>query len=146
MTNFFTKLFKKQIGFYFLLPKEFVYPENKTFEKVLVNKGFIFEKIGYKKIGVLAYLVNVYFKSEKDMSVFKEKLSAFNEFLPPWIVFPTFFMDLRGWNQGYQEAYCIEKWLPYWEGLSIKEKNEYMIRFNCPTEWKEWFENNGMLN
>jgi hypothetical protein len=45
------------------------------------------------------------------------------------------------WNQGAEEDYGAKTWLPFWKNLNDKQKNEYLMKFNCPPEWKEWLEN-----
>jgi hypothetical protein len=64
------------------------------------------------------------------------------ELLPPWIVFPDMFHGSPRWNQGYEQDYCWNYWIPFWKNMSESEKISYCAKFNAPQEWIDWLNEN----
>ena len=67
----------------------------------------------------------------------ERKLEAGEEIEPPWIAFPAS-NPIHGWNQGYEEAWKLNVWLPFWRRLSVEERNAYLDKWHPPSEdWRE---------
>jgi hypothetical protein len=67
----------------------------------------------------------------------ERKLVAGEEIEPPWIAFPAS-NPIHGWNQGYEEAWKLDVWSPFWRRLSVEEKNAYLDKWRPPNEdWRE---------
>jgi hypothetical protein len=65
-------------------------------------------------------------------------LNEGKEIQPPWIAFPD--SEPFGWNQGYQEEWKSNVWMPFWGNLIIDEKKSYLKKWQPPTtEWKEFY-------
>lgn len=47
-------------------------------------------------------------------------------------------------NQGVEEDYRVNTWLPFWKKLDFKQKQEYLSKFSCPVEWREWLSENSL--
>jgi len=60
---------------------------------------------------------------------------------PPWVEFPGTEPIWAGWRQGDSEAWLLEIWLPYWQGLSPDDRGDY-LRLNPPPgdEWRYYLE------
>ena len=89
-----------------------------------------------KQADKLFYLY-IRFYDEEKMILFREEIEKYKEIFPFWVVFPNNFYGVPRWNQGYQQQYR-DVFLKYWKTLSNKEQEEYMNKYNCPTEWCEW--------
>ena len=83
------------------------------------------------------FYLYIRFYDEEKMILFREEIEKYKEIFPFWVVFPNNFYGAPRWNQGYQEQYR-DVFLKYWNTLSNKEQEEYMNKYNCPTEWCEW--------
>ncbi|WP_144283272.1 hypothetical protein [Chryseobacterium echinoideorum] len=142
-------LFSKKHWYHFYLPVELInrLPEISTseLERFLLIENINFVKINIQKITNNLDYVGISFRTENELILFKNYVSQFKELLPPWFVFPEVFQGSPRWNQGYQEHYCINNWLPYWKKLNKIEKEKYLFKYDCPNEWKTWFINNNML-
>jgi len=67
----------------------------------------------------------------------QRKLEAGEEIEPPWITFPNS-NPIYGWNQGYEEAWKLNIWTPFWRKMTGEEQNAYLERWHLPSEdWRE---------
>jgi hypothetical protein len=65
------------------------------------------------------------------------KSDAGDEIEPPWVAFPNN-SPIYGWNQGFQEAWKTNVWLPFWRSLSEEKQNEYLKKWRPPDDdWRE---------
>jgi hypothetical protein len=65
------------------------------------------------------------------------KFGAGEEIEPPWVAFPNN-SPVFGWNQGFQESWKINIWLPFWQGLSAEKQAEYLEKWRPPSDdWRE---------
>mgnify|MGYP000296266927 FL=1 len=71
------------------------------------------------------------------MKLFKDEIKKYSELFPFWIVFPNNFYGAPRWNQGYQEQYR-DVFLKYWNSLDKDDQQEYMNKYKCPLEWRDW--------
>lgn len=74
-----------------------------------------------------------------------KKLNNNEEIEPPWVAFPAS-SPIYGWNQGLNEEWKINVWMPFWRNLNKDEKDEYLTRWQISEEWREtliiyWSEN-----
>lgn len=99
-----------------------------------------FQKLKIEKISDNLYYISICLYSENDIDQLKKELSLYREMMPPWVAFPDLFHGSPRWNQGFEEDYCINHWLPYWGSLDFNHKQEYLLRYDCPKEWNEWLE------
>jgi len=133
--------FKRKYIHSFYLPPE-MYDKLTEINKKQLGEFLLtkidFYKINLKKISDKLYYINIYFLSENELKRFKTFLLSFKELFPPWIAFPSMFQGSPRWNQGYQEHYCNNYWIPFWKELTALQKEDYMIKYNCPADWKEW--------
>lgn len=140
----------KKYEYHFYLPAELYYSvkevNNKSLQRIFNDKKLIFEKLKYQKITDKLYYISLYFKKEIEKENFKIEINKFKELLPPWLVFPNIFKGSPRWNQGVQEDYCINNWLPYWNKLDFKEKQNYLTKYDCPNDWIDWMKENVMLS
>ena len=83
---------------------------------------------------------------KKDHRAWKQyiELTQRTELLPPWIVFPNMFQGSPRWNQGVEQDYCCNYWIPYWKNLSDEEKRVYFAKYNAPQEWVDWLNEHKM--
>ncbi|MPS72957.1 MAG: hypothetical protein E2590_07355 [Chryseobacterium sp.] len=143
-------LFSKKYWYHFYLPAEVIYHlsevNNSELKAFLTNENIKFSRIDIQKISDYLGYVSISFKTNNELSYFKKYISKFKELIPPWSAFPNLFQGAPRWNQGYEEDYCIKNWVPYWRSLNALQKQQYMAKFNCPIEWKEWFKENKMLD
>ena len=65
----------------------------------------------------------------------KRKCEAGEEVEPPWVTFPN--AQPGGWNQGYQEVWKSDVWIPFWNNLSNEERREYLERWHPSEDWYE---------
>lgn len=141
----FNLFFKKYI-YNFYLPKDILIQlttvDSDSLSILFVKKGIHFNKIKVSSISNYLYYISIDFCSEKDLDNFQKFMIKYRELLPPWITFPDIFQGFPRWNQGYEEDYCIKNWLPYWESMDRLEKEKYMIKYNCPKEWRLWLDGN----
>ncbi|MCU7619283.1 hypothetical protein NZ698_19050 [Chryseobacterium sp. PBS4-4] len=138
------KLFTKKYWYNFYLPSELFYSISEVNSRsitMLLEKKINFKKITIQKISNHLYYISICL-NEEDLLIFEEYILNFKELIPPWLAFPNIFEGTPRWNQGHQEDYCIGNWLPYWRDLSFLEKNQYMEKYSCPTEWKIWLSEN----
>ena len=56
--------------------------------------------------------------------------------LPPWVVFTGSEPYLR-WNQGVNEHWRAEAWIPFWRSLESSSRKEYLTRWGAPQDWIE---------
>jgi len=68
----------------------------------------------------------------------QQYLGQYPELFPPWLAFPGLWQGAPRWNQGYEESYGLDHWLPYWERLNLADKKTYQKKYNCPAEWSEY--------
>lgn len=59
------------------------------------------------------------------------------EIEPPWVYAPEFEPGRAFWRQE-GELWFIYVWLPYWESLNSSEREEYLIKWNVPEEWRKY--------
>lgn len=140
------KLFSKKFWFHFYLPSEMYHfiqsIDNDSVICFLKKDNISFFKLSIYKISKKLIYISISFKEEVELNQFKVYISKFKELFPPWEVFPNMFKGYPKWNQGAEEDYGAKTWLPYWRNLSEKEKEEHLVKFNCPIEWREWLETN----
>jgi len=111
------------------------------------KKEFILEsgfRLSVQNITNDLFLVTVAFKTQETAIAFKLKIATYKELMPPWVIFPNLFQGVPRWNQGIEEDYGVNHWLPFWQSLNQQEKQEYMDKYDCPLDWKDWlheFEN-----
>ncbi len=89
-----------------------------------------------KQADKLFYL-SIGFYDEEKMKLFKDEIKKYSELFPFWIVFPNNFYGAPHWNQGYQEQYR-DVFLKYWNSLDKDDQQEYMNKYKCPLEWRDW--------
>jgi len=66
------------------------------------------------------------------------KINSGEEIEPPWIVYPHS-SPIYGWNQGYQEAWLKNIWLPFWQSLDANQRQKYLEKWHPPMEeWREY--------
>lgn len=139
-------LFSKKFWYHFYLPSEIYYLiqdfNNEAITLFFKNDNISFYKLRIYEISNKLIYVSISFKDELEVDQFKTYISNFKELFPPWEVFPNTFQGSPRWNQGAEEDYGAKTWLPFWKDLSDKEKDEYLVKFNCPTEWREWLKTN----
>lgn len=63
-------------------------------------------------------------------------LESGKEIEPPWIAFPHS-ESVGGWNQGYNEEWKRNVWMPFWSGLSDDERNAYFERWQPSEDWRQ---------
>lgn len=56
------------------------------------------------------------------------------EIEPPWVMHPGFSPSDGFWRQS-GEAWFHYVWNPFWNTLSVSEKEEYLLRWKVPEEW-----------
>ena len=66
----------------------------------------------------------------------QRKLDDEEEIEPPWIAFPNS-SPIHGWNQGYQQEWKNNVWLPFWRGMTEAEREDYLNRRQASSEWRE---------
>jgi hypothetical protein len=65
------------------------------------------------------------------------KFGAGEEIEPPWVAFPNN-SPVFGWNQGFQESWKTNIWLPFWRSLSAEKQKEYLEKWRPPNDdWRE---------
>ena len=85
-------------------------------------------------------------KKEEEKNNLIDFLKQHKELFPPWKVFPDMFQGSPRWNQGIEEDYSVNNWLPFWKGLDNNQRDAYMKKYSCPLEWKSWLlENENLL-
>lgn len=62
------------------------------------------------------------------------------EIQPPWIMYPGYPPGDTFWRQA-GDLWFNYSWKHYWDSLSETEKNEYLIRWNVPTDWSSFYFN-----
>lgn len=66
-----------------------------------------------------------------------ETATAGGEIKPPWIVFPNS-SPIYGWNQGGNEYWKTNVWMPFWTAMSEDERESYLEKWQPPDEdWRE---------
>lgn len=142
-------LFSKKYWHYFYLSAELKNKLSETsiseLEKFLKSENINFYKIIIKKITNNLDYVGIGFRTENELIIFQNFISQFKQLLPPWIVFPNLFQGAPKWNQGFEEDYCINNWLPYLNGLEEEQKKIYLAKYNIPKEWKDWLIENNII-
>ena len=96
------------------------------------------KSIQVKEIAEDFFLITIKVKEYSVCKKIKEMLAYDVELTPPWIVFPDIFQGCPRWNQGYEEDYCCNYWMPYWRSLNKEERNVYYIKHKAPQEWVSW--------
>lgn len=102
------------------------------------------KSIQVKKIAEDFFLITIKVKEDAVYQQIKEMLANDKELLPPWTAFPDIFQGCPRWNQGYEEDYCCNHWIPYWKNLSEKEKDTYCVKHKAPQEWLDWLSTSGL--
>lgn len=59
------------------------------------------------------------------------------EIEPPWVYAPEFEPARAFWRQE-GELWFNYVWLPYWESLSLLEREEYLVRWDVPEIWRKY--------
>ena len=57
---------------------------------------------------------------------------------PPWRAFPGYEPASSGWRQGNGEYWFLHAWSPFWKRLPEEEREQYLRRWDAPTEWRAW--------
>ena len=99
-------------------------------------------KIKVQQINKLLYYIVVKFKEENEKNKLVDLVTGCSDFFSPWEVFPNMFQGSPRWNQGVEEHYAINCWLPFWNILTDKQKDEYRLKYSCPLEWSAWLQDN----
>ncbi len=55
--------------------------------------------------------------------------------LPPWIEYPDYEPHCAGWRMGGGE-WSLDNWKPYWQALTLGEKETILDRYPCPPDFK----------
>ncbi len=118
-----------------------------TLSEFLLKKGILVieKQISLQGSNTYAKLVNIKFKKEEEKNSLIDFLKQHKELFPPWKVFPDMFQGSPRWNQGIEEDYSVNNWLPFWKGLDNNQRNSYMKKYSCPLEWKSWLLENEKL-
>ena len=142
------KFLNNKYWFNFYLPSELFLSigsiDRKSLELIFKNRMLNFKRIILEEVSNNLFYVSISFEKEKDFNSFKKYISEFKELIPPWTAFPDLFQGVPRWNQGFQEDYCINNWIPFWNRLNELEKIQYLKKYNCPNDWHEWLTNNNM--
>jgi hypothetical protein len=58
---------------------------------------------------------------------------------PPWKAFPQLTPDglASHLKQGVTDAWFDQQWRPFWSGLSVEQKNEYLESWRATAEWRD---------
>ena len=95
-----------------------------------------------KILNLMAYFGWVENQSEIDWRnrdiELRRKLEAGEEFEPPWVFAPNTEPWSGEWKQGGGEYWLLEIWLPFWQGLSLEQREKYLEKWEPPT--KDWYE------
>lgn len=136
--------YKYNITFYLPYELYVLFKANGNLKYIIeqeINK-YVLDKhsksIQIKKITENLFLITVKVKEHSAYQKIKEILLDCKELLPPWITFPNMFQGSPRWNQGYEEDYCCNCWIPYWKSLKEDEKSAYYVKHNAPQEWIDW--------
>lgn len=136
------KIFKRKVECHFFLPSNFSFSDynlsTDNIKILLRNHNFKFRKIKSQKVGCFLYFVSVFCVTEDEMNIFKDQMIKFKDLVPPWIAFPYLFQGSPRWNQGFEEYYG-NVWMDFFKTLSIKDKESYLLKYDCPKEWEQWF-------
>ena len=131
----------------FYLPYE-LYKTNCHIKSVLeheINKNILHphvKSIHIHQITETLYWVIIKTKDYVVYQNIKALLANYKELLPPWVAFPSMFQGCPRWNQGYEEDYCCNYWMPYWKSMSEEERNAYYTKHNAPQAWIDWLDTN----
>lgn len=60
------------------------------------------------------------------------------EIQPPWLKYPKFSPSDIFWRQT-GESWALYVWLPFWTSLSSEQREQLLIRYEAPKEWKEFY-------
>jgi hypothetical protein len=120
--------------------------ENKNIKDVIaqeINKNISHEhtRFMYIKVEKITEKLSLIYIYGTEYSVYqktKEVFEKYKEPWPPWIAFPDMFQGCPRWNQGYQEHYCVNYWIPYWHSMDMEGKNAYYVKYSAPQEWIDW--------
>ena len=77
-------------------------------------------------------------KWRKQEEELKRQLTAGEEFEPPWVFAPNTEPWSGYWRQGGGEYWLLEIWLPFWGELDAKQRENYLEKWQPPTE--DWYE------
>lgn len=142
-------LFAKKYWSNFYLPSDIKYQlsevNSNKIKSFLNSKKIKFRTIKCNRISEHLFYISISFTTECELLKFDKYIKQFKEMIPPWFAFPDILQGSPRWNQGYQEDYCINNWLPYWESMNKIEKENYLFKYDCPHEWRSWFVDNKML-
>jgi hypothetical protein len=66
-------------------------------------------------------------------------LPYLKDFKPPWVVFPELEASelSRYLKQGVTEAWFDQHWRPFWSGLSLEERHNYLTHWEATPAWRE---------
>lgn len=64
------------------------------------------------------------------------KVNNSEEIEPPWIAFPNS-SPIHGWNQGLNQAWKLNVWMPFWQKLNVDERKKFLLRWKSSEEWHE---------
>ncbi|TWP26139.1 hypothetical protein ETU09_10590 [Apibacter muscae] len=99
-------------------------------------------KIKIQQINRYLFYISIYTYNVEDIEKIQNYIYNHHELFPPWIVFPNLMQGTPRWNQGYEEDYNKNYWIPMFLSFDQRQKDKYLLKFNCPKEWKIWLEDN----
>ncbi len=94
--------------------------------------------------GLIANKDADYEELERKINALKNSLKRGEEIEPPWITFP--WSQPVGWNQGYQQIYQENVWIPFYNSLSREQRFGYIEKWNAPEDWRLWYLDETMLS
>lgn len=65
-----------------------------------------------------------------------EALRLGREIEPPWIVEEESAPYSSEWQQGTSQAWMLEVWTPFWQGLSAEDRGTYLDRREADVLWR----------
>jgi len=74
-----------------------------------------------------------YFSSYENMPDFNE-----TEIVPPWVKYPGYPPGDMFWRQTGEEWFC-SVWKPFWYSLTITGQNKYLVRWEVPRDWQDFY-------
>ena len=58
---------------------------------------------------------------------------------PPWVSYPGFSPSDKFWRQE-GEIWALEIWLPFWSSLNEAQRQDYLKKWDAPTEWQAFYD------
>jgi len=140
-------------GFYVTYDLYVLFKDNKDIKNI---KNVIREEINKRVSAELDMVIHVdketddlfsaiiVVSSKSALQKVNEALNNYKELVPPWTAFPDMMQGFPRWNQGHQEHYLWNYWLPYWNMMSAEERNAYAKRHKAPKDWVDYLNAYGL--